>query len=202
MSKYYVELEDVTQRLDNAIYEANRGAMGYDEALIRLRIVYAETMPTIEVSEGVIAQGSGDIDWQAVTSTGQEIYAKGYEDGRKSVEVSEDCISREYLEEEYWQTLIPREMINTDVELGINIGIDKMHDVIKNAPSVTTEQSSKVGEWIDRCREHEDYECSECGGVTEKFGGQYLYDYCPWCGARMKGAGDDISKTDIRSADD
>ena len=43
------------------------------------------------------------------------------------------------------------------------------------------------GEWIDRCRENEDYECSECGGVTEKFGGQYLYDYCPFCGAKMKG---------------
>ena len=45
----------------------------------------------------------------------------------------------------------------------------------------------KTGEWIDRCREHEDYECSECGGVTEKFGGKYLYDYCPFCGAKMRG---------------
>lgn len=53
-----------------------------------------QDIPKIEVSEGVIGQGSGDIDWQAVTSTGQEIYAKGYEDGRKSVEVSEDCIDR------------------------------------------------------------------------------------------------------------
>lgn len=49
MSKRYVELEDVIQRLDNAIYEANRGALGYDEALKRLRIAYAETMPTINI---------------------------------------------------------------------------------------------------------------------------------------------------------
>ena len=53
-----------------------------------------QDIPTIEVSDGVIGQGSGDINWQAVTSTVQEIYAKGYEDGRKSVEVSEDAINR------------------------------------------------------------------------------------------------------------
>ena len=49
MSKYYLELEDVIQRLVNAIYEANRGAMSYDEALKRLRIAYAETMSTINI---------------------------------------------------------------------------------------------------------------------------------------------------------
>ena len=49
---------------------------------------WLKSLPTIEVGEGVIGQGSEDIDWQAVVSTGQEIYTKGYEDGRKSVEVS------------------------------------------------------------------------------------------------------------------
>ena len=50
MSKYYVELEDVIQRLDNAIYCANRGKFdSYLEAMKRLRIAYAETMPTIEI---------------------------------------------------------------------------------------------------------------------------------------------------------
>ena len=54
-----------------------------------------ENAPSVVPSrqKGIIGQGSGDIDWQAVTSTGQEIYAKGYEDGRKSVEVSEDAIN-------------------------------------------------------------------------------------------------------------
>lgn len=56
-------------------------------------------------------------------------------------EVSEDCIGREYLEEEYWQTLIPKEAVNTDVELGINIGIEKMHNVIKDAPNVLPKRS-------------------------------------------------------------
>ena len=46
----YVELEDVIQRLDNAIYCANRGEFdSYLEAMKRLRIAYDETMPTIEI---------------------------------------------------------------------------------------------------------------------------------------------------------
>ena len=92
------------------------------------------------------------------------------------IEVSEDCISREYLEEQYWQTLIPKGMINTDVELGINIGIDKMHDVIKNAPSVvpSCQKNRQVeraeGEWVlsdIQCQEDNDdgnyaYVCTNC----------------------------------------
>lgn len=54
--KKYVELEDVIQRLDNAIYCSNEGEFGYDEALKRLRIAYSETMPTIEVSEDCISR--------------------------------------------------------------------------------------------------------------------------------------------------
>lgn len=83
-------------------------------------------------------------------------------DSLPTIEVSE--ISRDYLEELYWQTLIPKGMINTDIELGINIGIDKMYDVIKNAPSVvsTTDEN--------KCHRHgirlEDgtpvYECIGC----------------------------------------
>lgn len=85
-----------------------------------------------------------------------------------TIEVSEDAISREYLEEQYWQTLIPKEVINTDIELGINIGITKMHENIKNAPSVlprrscyrcgfredcedSTERKPKESEWIPCC---------------------------------------------------
>ena len=46
----HVELEDVIQRLDNAIYCANHGEFdSYLEAMKRLRIAYDETMPTIEI---------------------------------------------------------------------------------------------------------------------------------------------------------
>ena len=47
------------------------------------------------------------------------------------------------------------------------------------------------GEWIDGGLEFEDYECSECGYITEKINNKYLYDYCPWCGADMKGTDDE-----------
>ena len=87
MSKY-IKLEDAISDLAN-LWDYTT-ANGID-TVTALRQVNADllNLPTIEVSEGVIGQGSGDIDWQAVTSTGQEIYAKGYEDGRKSVETTE-----------------------------------------------------------------------------------------------------------------
>lgn len=69
---------------------------------------------------------------------------KSFQMGARSRAVdkaSNDAISREYLEKEYWQTLIPKETVNTDVELGINIGIEKMHNVIKDAPNVLPKRS-------------------------------------------------------------
>jgi len=92
-----------------------------------------------------------------------------------TIEVSEDCISREYLEEEYWQTLTPKEIINTDVELGINIGIDKMHDVIKNAPSVIPkDHSGESTEMVDIVR------CRECKCCRDELIEEYMpvYIYC------------------------
>lgn len=51
--KKYVELEDVIQRLDNAIYATDQGQIGsYREAMKRLRVAYSETMSPIEINEG------------------------------------------------------------------------------------------------------------------------------------------------------
>lgn len=91
MSKYY-KVEDVL-----AIFSEEERPLNWTDSEAEIQAEndfddykrMIESLPTIEVSEGVIGQGSGDIDWQEVKSTGQEIYAKGYEDGRKSVEVSE-----------------------------------------------------------------------------------------------------------------
>lgn len=41
----------------------------------------------------------------------------------------------------------------------------------------------KQGEWIERKYEWFLYKCNLCGG-----GSDYMYNYCPNCGARMKGA--------------
>ena len=92
-----------------------------------------------------------------------EQYKKGFEDAKRTFLV-------EYARES-------RNMRKRNAQLEVMLNIQK---AISSADRPT-------GEWIDRCREHEDYECSECGGVTEKFGGQYLYDYCPFCGAKMRG---------------
>ena len=65
---------------------------------------------------------------------------------------------------------------------------------IEQAPSVvpTTEQSSMVGEWkpFDRTWGREIWACSVCGESVANMptsGDKPLYDYCPNCGAKMKG---------------
>ena len=48
----------------------------------------------------------------------------------------------------------------------------------------TTEQSSTVGEWIERIgaiSKMSFYQCSKCYGEVDT----NVFDYCPWCGAKM-----------------
>lgn len=60
-------------------------------------------------------------------------------------DMSEDCVSREYLEELCLRTLIPKVIVNTNVELGINIGIEKIHRGIKNAPPSVVPKRAEGG---------------------------------------------------------
>ena len=64
---------------------------------------------------------------------------------------------------------------------------------IKDIPSADRPQ----GEWFKD--ENGDYRCSECGGCEEQFiyGTENWYGlgeskFCPSCGARMKGADDEV----------
>lgn len=87
-----------------------------------------------------------------------------------TIEISEDCISREYLEELCLQTLIPKVIVNTDVELGINIGIEKIYRGIKEAPPsvvLTTEQSCET------CKHQELYECRDCKFASSRFASKW-----------------------------
>ena len=118
-------------------------------------------------------------------------------DDLPTIEVSEDCISREgiikALRLEYPSMPLFREMregwhLKTE-------GYHKAEEIIRNAPSVvpTTEQTSIVGEWVEREDYNGDnyYDCSICSESFVFIDGtpsMNLYHYCPNCGAKMKGA--------------
>lgn len=63
---------------------------------------------------------------------------------------------------------------------------------VRNAPTI---DPVKHGRWIDRrsIAAMNRYECSVCKRMTtvDEFMGKPMYAYCPWCGARMEGDGDD-----------
>ena len=125
MSKYY-KAEDVERLIENILNVMIGKEEPMETALCDL--------PTIEVSEDVICQGRGDMfnDCQAVASAGQEMYVKGYEDGRKSVEVSEDCISREDAVNALIAHFIPQTYTGDDVDYALKLA----RKIIDNAPSV------------------------------------------------------------------
>ena len=53
----YAKLEDVIERLDYAIYLVRKGELdSYLEAMQKLRVEYAEIIPTIEASEDCVSR--------------------------------------------------------------------------------------------------------------------------------------------------
>ena len=95
-------------------------------------------------------------------------------------EPSEDCISRakalEIYSDLYW---MDERLLNFSDEL------DKVYEKLRNAPSVVPSRAE--GEWVSK---HNGYwTCSECGL-------SFLFyakgNYCPNCGAKMKGAENEI----------
>ena len=67
---------------------------------------------------------------------------------------------------------------------------------INNAPTLSPDEVRGVGEWISAyCSGVAHKRCSECGTYIEDdfFAFDYSVNYCPSCGARMKGAEDDDS---------
>ena len=97
-----------------------------------------------------------------------------------TIEVSEDCISREDLLKHAYK----REGV-------LSVSVDS----IKLAPSVvpTAEQSSMVGEWITH---YDTFSSDDGSGVDVAFGldcsfcgrwVEFAEPFCPNCGAKMKG---------------
>ena len=99
-----------------------------------------------------------------------------------SVEVSEDCISREWLEEHKKVISYTNEWRETETDEFVS------WKNIKNAPSVVLSRAE--GEWILECDAEGEgenlYRCPECG---QRCGCQEydLPNYCGNCGAKMKG---------------
>jgi hypothetical protein len=59
--------------------------------------------------------------------------------------------------------------------VGINVGLTKALNALKDVPSAEPER--KTGIWMGSV-------CSECGNSTSFY---YDCDYCPKCGAKMRG---------------
>ncbi len=61
----------------------------------------------------------------------------------------------------------------------------KLLEEIKAIPSAEPER--KTGKWIEDETGYGYWTCSACGFVSEAFGADILYHYCPSCGAYLKG---------------
>ena len=100
---------------------------------------------------------------------------------------NDDLISREALKE----ALTSKDLITWTHEYGDAIPVDWLMSVIDNAPTVAINEERPQGEWIfeeDILTFPGNYmKCSNCGmGAVFLQDGQFLSNYCHWCGAKMK----------------
>lgn len=119
-----------------------------------------------------------DDDW----SMGVAIAESRIED-LPTIEVSEDCISREgtikALRLEYPGMPLFKEL-RDEWQLKTE-GYREAEEIIRNAPSVVPSRAE--GEWeVVPMIPIDNYKCSECGAYSS-----LDFDYCSNCGAEMKG---------------
>ena len=65
------------------------------------------------------------------------------------------------------------------------LNLYEIKEAVESVPSVEPEW--KTGKWIEDETGYGFWTCSACGFVTEAFGADILYHYCPSCGAYLKG---------------
>ena len=199
MSKYY-KAEDVIRKRAEDLADTSYWEYGNPKNVdewIKVAEMEFKDLPTIEVSEDCISRVDlrRSLARPLENNNADEMYWKGWHDCTVAVETRiadapsvaptadnltavEDCISRakalEIYSDLYW---MDERLLNFKDEL------DKVYEELRNAPSVVPSRAE--GEWISK---HNGYwTCSECGL-------SFLFyakgNYCPNCGAKMKGADD------------
>lgn len=186
----YIKLEDAIKAITDSCKDRCLDCEFYWNDECAINDILSD-LPTIEVSEDAISKAylEQEIENQTMTVKKDEEYWRGWNNALgKVVELIEDAPS-----------VVPTVRKNRTVEQSCNTC---RHNKLKwNSEECfwctktnsnyepTTEQSSKVGEWENYKDEHR---CSECGEVV--IGDWYddeWYDYCPNCGADMRGGKDD-----------
>ena len=163
MSKYY-KAESVKDEIVRVLEHTDCKDSYIDDVLRAI-----ENLPTIEAG--------------TITVNFDKEQMKEIADEALSRVISEDAISREYLEEQLQQIEDITAMVHIDLGENpydeteeITMPISTVRKIFKDAPSVIPQP--KEGEWLL------DGRCSECLAnplTTHK-------NYCPHCGAKMKGA--------------
>ena len=91
---------------------------------------------------------------------------------------------------------IPTIEPKTKVIAQITFDEEKLREIVKKAVERFKEEyeiEPKRGEWLEwiDCEGEVFWKCSACGQVSEASAADILYKFCPFCGARMKGADDE-----------
>ena len=123
-------------------------------------------------------------EWGMWSVTIEELLNRWTEGGcPPTIEVGEDCIGRADLIESF---LADNECKREEAKACM-CSLDLMLELIEDAPSVTPKE--RTGEWIEHKYAEEydglmqsNFECSKCHDWLRE-----QTNYCPTCGARMKG---------------
>lgn len=129
---------------------------------------YISRADAIEAVRKCVVESELLADWNKAMESAQELLS-----ALPSAEAPKgDLISRQWLLEVYG------DYIGDNGESKYNVPLEVVRQSIKDAPSAEAVQ----GEWIEEDEYGDLWVCDQCG-----FANEYKINFCPNCGARMKG---------------